>query len=170
MDTIMHEIQDPVVVEANPHLTTETQYIYFSGSMESGKFDMVVKEERVSEGVYSISGASTHSILNIINRNLFDKVVAMLVEAVNNRTRQRNYFRLYSELLDGQITDAEFERTLHENEDEYVLQEQSIPTKEDAVLALDLSRGIKDIATTEDLALLFSFDVDSLEKLAEQND
>lgn len=169
MDTMIYEISEPAVVEENPHLTTEVQYLRFSSNMEDGQFNMLVKEEKISERVYSISGASTHSMLNVIGKSLFDKVVAMMTEAVNNRTRQMNYFRLYSEFLEGQITEDEFGKELQENEDEYILQEQHVPSKDDAILALNLSRKIKNVTTTEDLALLFSFDVNSLEKLAEKN-
>ena len=35
----------------------------------------------------------------------FDKAVSLLIRAINNRTIERNYFKLYSELLDRIITE-----------------------------------------------------------------
>ena len=157
------------VPEENPNLETETQYFCFSGNTEQGELKMVLEEKKISN-MYSLSGKSNQSFLNVVNRGFLDKIVSMLTEAVNNRTRQRNYFRLYNELLENQITEEEFEKEISENEDDYVLEGSRIPDREDAVLALDLARKIKEVGSTEDLALLFSFDVDALEKLAEKNE
>ncbi len=93
-------------------------------------------------------------------------VVRMLVEAVNNRTRERNYFRKYAELLEGMITNEEFDKELENNEDEYVIGSHIIPTSEEINIALQLAERIKDVENTEDLASLFSFDSTYLDNLA----
>ena len=93
-------------------------------------------------------------------------VVNMLIEAVNNRTRERNYFRKYSELLEGIITDEEFDKELVDNEEEYVVSSHIKPSTEELTIALQLADRIKDVENTEDLASLFSFDSTHLDKLA----
>lgn len=98
---------------------------------------------------------------------LFNEIpVKLLIEAVNNRTRERNYFRKYVELLEGDITDEEFDKEIEFNEDEYVVNSNIKPSLEDLKLALQLANHIKDVTNTEDLSSLFSFDSTYLDKLA----
>ncbi len=95
----------------------------------------------------------------------FDKAVSLLIRAINNRTIERNYFKLYSELLDRIITEDEFDKELNEHESEYVISNDIIPTKEELELVLKLIPHIKDVTNSEDLSSLFSFKSNQLDKL-----
>lgn len=96
---------------------------------------------------------------------LFDEKLAnLLVEAVNNRTRERNYFRKYIELLEGEISEDEFEKEIIENEDEYVRSLDKSPDLVDLKLALSIAHKIKDIKTLDDFTSLFSFNEQIVEK------
>ena len=53
----------------------------------------------------------------------------MLVDAVNNRTRERNYYQLYSRMLDNEISEEEFDRAIDENPDEYVISNDKVPSE-----------------------------------------
>ena len=85
------------------------------------------------------------------------EMVDLLTRAVNNRTRQRNYFRLQNNLLEGLITEDDFYKEIEEKEDDYVVEEIEAPTPERLRHALILSQGIKDVQNSEDLSSLFSF-------------
>ncbi len=89
----------------------------------------------------------------------------MLFKAVNNRTRERNYFQLYCNLLDGSITEREFDETIANREDDYIIDESESPSVNKVSLALSLSRKIKDVNSITDLSSLFSFNPNSLENL-----
>lgn len=95
-------------------------------------------------------------------------ITRMLLNAVNNRTRERNYFRLYSELLENSITEEFFNTELEKNEKKYVVSESEVPTKEDVRLALMLTENLMDVNDSEDLASLFSFRSNELEKLLKE--
>ena len=97
-----------------------------------------------------------------------DKMIELLLRAVNNRTRERNYFRKYCELLENEITDEEFDRELEENADEYAICTNYKADKRDLYLAMNISPRIKDISSMEDLSDLFSFERESLIKLIPQ--
>lgn len=97
-------------------------------------------------------------IIDRMTIDLNESTYKMLINAINNRTRERNYFRLYSELKDEIISEEEFERKLDSSEDDFVVCTDIIPSMEDVKKALFLSKQIKDVETSEDLSSLFSFD------------
>lgn len=84
--------------------------------------------------------------------------------AVNNRTRERNYFKKYVELLEGTISDEDFDKAIEDNEDDYVIQEDKEPTLEDVRCVLEMAPELKDVDSVEDLASLFSFKPNSMQK------
>lgn len=88
----------------------------------------------------------------------------LLTRAVNNRTRQRNYFRLYSQMLDKEISEDDFYKLIEENEDKYVVEEIENPSEDKLRHALELSRDILDVDNSEDLATLFSFNGDDTDR------
>lgn len=97
---------------------------------------------------------------SVINRMVgadYSEMVDLLIRAVNNRTRQRNYFRLQNSLLEGLISEEDFYKEIEEKEDDYVIEEVETPTPERIRHAIMLSQGIKDIQNSEDLSTLFSF-------------
>lgn len=88
----------------------------------------------------------------------------LLIRAVNNRTRERNYFRKYVELLEGEITEEDFDREIDENEDEYVVSTNMDASVDDIKIALALQPHLKDVNDVDDMADIFSFSDKSLRK------
>lgn len=84
------------------------------------------------------------------------KLKELLIRAVNNRTRERNYFKKYVELLEGDISDEQFESEIMGNIDDYVVPAGVDCDEEDVKIALELSSRIKGIETTDDFTSLFS--------------
>lgn len=80
----------------------------------------------------------------------------MLVDAVNNRTRERNYYQLYSRLLENEISEEEFDNEIDENPDDYVISTDKVPSEIEFHEAIALSDHIKGIETTGDIESLFS--------------
>lgn len=91
-----------------------------------------------------------------------DRVVELLVRGINNRTRERNYFKKYCELLEGTISEGEFDKEVENHEDDYVVPTNQPTDREDIMIALDVSDKIKDVNYVEDLESLFSFNSDTL--------
>lgn len=106
-----------------------------------------------------------HFIEKVIAGNIFTPVVEMLIEAVNNRTIDRDYFRLYSSFLSGGISEQEFCEEIDSHPEKYVLDGYINPTKEQITLALQLSQRIKEVANSEDISSLFSFNSCAVDKL-----
>jgi len=113
-----------------------------------------------------IAGVSEgDSFINQITGRSFENIYNLLIKAVNNRTVERDYFRLYSEFISGVLSEKDFEKELNEHEDNYVIQNNIIPTKDDVRFALNIAKDIKDVETSEDLSSLFSFNSIEIEKL-----
>ena len=73
-----------------------------------------------TDGNYTaFAGVAKNNTFNI--ERSVDRVGELLVRAVNNRTRERNFFRLYADMLEQNITEEEYSRQLEECQDEYVL-------------------------------------------------
>ena len=95
------------------------------------------------------------------------KSLEFMFEAVNNRTRERNYFKKYAELLMGEISDEEFSKEIEKHESLYVVQPYIEATKNDIKLALSLveNGGLMDVESLDDIADLFSFKYLSVKKM-----
>ncbi len=93
-----------------------------------------------------------------------DRLSELLIRAVNNRTRERNYFKKLVALFQDEITEEEFDKEIEENENEYVITTNEIPTREDLALACEISKHIKDVKGVDDLSALFSFNPESMIK------
>ena len=93
-----------------------------------------------------------------------ERLRKLFTRAVNNRTRERNYFKLYCEMLDGNITEEEFDKEIDDNEDKYIINQNENASIEDIELALDVSPQLMDVKDTNDMAELFSFSEDSMLK------
>lgn len=115
-----------------------------------------------NERVTTFAGVVRNEVLFVdgINGNIKE----LLVTAVNNRTRERNYFKKYVELLEGTISDDEFDKAIEDNEDDYVISEDKEPTLEDVQCVLEMAPELKDVNSVEDLASLFSFKPNSMQK------
>lgn len=107
----------------------------------------------------------TASLKGIVTRIIHvDRLSELLIRAVNNRTRERNYFKKLVELFQNEITEEEFDKEIGDNEDEYVITANEIPTYEDLVLAYEVVKHVKDVKSIDDLSALFSFNQKSMIK------
>lgn len=94
-----------------------------------------------------------------------EEAIDLLLKAVDNRTKERDYFRLYCDLLDNTITEEEFDRIVNEHMDDYVVKEDVRPNLSKLQIALNLSKRIRNIDTVEDLSSLFSFKSNDIKSL-----
>ena len=123
--------------------------------MQDGVFVAVKQSD--NDNVFFAGISQGSSVISRIVGADFSEMVELLTRAVNNRTRQRNYFRLHNYLLEGVISEDDFYREIEEKEDEYVVEEKETPSPERLRYAMILSQGIKDVQNSEDLSSLFSF-------------
>lgn len=120
--------------------------------------------------VVSVSNERVTTFAGVVRNEVFfvdginGNIKELLVTAVNNRTRERNYFKKYVELLEGTISDDEFDKAIEDNEDDYVISEDKEPTLEDVQCVLEMAPELKDVNSVEDLASLFSFKPNSMQK------
>lgn len=119
-------------------------------------------------GITAAISVNIHQQTLIIN--VEDKVLDIMSVAVNNRTRERNYFKLYSQLLENKISDEEFDRLIDENPDEYVQE----PYRHFGPLELEIARraseNIMDVDDVSDMATLFSISNESIQKCIAANE
>ena len=109
-----------------------------------------------TDGNYTaFAGVAKNNTFNI--ERSVDRVGELLVRAVNNRTRERNFFRLYADMLEQNITEEEYSRQLEECQDEYVLPLPVEADMTDIETAVQLSRHIKGVESMDDFQSLFSF-------------
>lgn len=93
-----------------------------------------------------------------------DRLRRLLTRAVNNRTRERNYFKLYCEMLDGIITEEDFDKEIDNHEDKYVINQNEDASIEDIELALEIYPDLMDVKDPNDMAEVFSFSDKSMQK------
>ena len=105
--------------------------------------------------------SANHDFYNPLN----ETPINLLKTAVNNRTRERNYFRLLTQFLNGDISEAEFEKEIEDNEDRYVLDCSHEPSLSQFEMACFLSSGILDVESADDFLSLFSFSEEKSFKL-----
>lgn len=127
-----------------------------SGLLKDGAF--VALQPNGSDNVLFAGVSEGLSVINRIVGIDYMEVQELLTRAVNNRTRQRNFFQLQNSMLSGEITEDEFYKRIEENADDYVVEEMERPTQKRLYNALYLSQSIKDVHNSEDLSNLFSFD------------
>jgi len=93
-----------------------------------------------------------------------DRLKDLMTRAINNRTRERNYFKLYCDMLDGNITEEEFDKEIEQNEDKYIIKQDHDASTEDIEVALEVSPSIMDVKSPDDMAEIFSFSEKSMQK------
>lgn len=109
-------------------------------------------------------------ITGTVNKAMFfnistaDRLKELMTRAINNRTRERNYFKLYCDMLDGSITEEEFDKEIEENEDRYVIKQNQDASVEDMEVALEVSPLLMDVKSPDDMAEVFSFSEKSMQK------
>lgn len=122
-----------------------------------------IKMVSCDNGVCTVfAGIANNKVINI-NSNL-ERKNELLIRAVNNRTRERNYFRKYSELLEGEISEEEFDKEIDEHEDDYVISTNENASLNDIELALELCPLLKDVKDVDTMADIFSFKDSSIRK------
>lgn len=109
------------------------------------------------------AGIADNRFVNRLSHQL-DLNSKLLIRAVNNRTRERNYFRLYNQLLEKEITDEEFDAEIAANSDDYVVCNNEDADKNDIVAALALCPYLKDVNDVDNMADVFSFSYESIRK------
>ena len=112
--------------------------------------------------ITAFAGVAKNNTFNI--ERSFDRARELLVRAVNNRTRERNFFRLYSDMLEQNITEEEYSRQLEEFQDEYVLPLPVEADMTDVETAVQLSEQIKGVESMDDFQSLFSFSESSIHR------
>lgn len=103
----------------------------------------------------------------IIEKN--DLLVDLYIRAINNRTRELNYLKLYSQLLRGDISDNYFNEEIDKNEDDYIIPAGADADSGEIELALQIAPNLKGIETVEDFMYLFSFNDKSVRKYMAEN-
>lgn len=141
--------------------TTVNTYLSLNGDTFTA-VAIIGPEKTVFAGVATTSSFTT-TFVQTDNR-----LTDLLITAVNNRTRERNYFRKYCELLEGQLSDEAFDKEIEENRDEYVVSLGKEADLTDINLALKISPYLKDVQDPDDMATLFSFSRKSMQKSIEQ--
>lgn len=148
-------MEKKITIIASSEHKNEVQKI--KGSMSEGVFMGITMPDNPDNIIFAGITSGTAVFDRMIGMDQ-SEMYELMTKAVNNRTRQRNYFRLYSELLEGSISEKEFYKFIEENEDDYVIDGNEKPTVEKIKKALYLASHIKDVKTSEDISNLFSFD------------
>lgn len=158
------EIGKSVVPITVVESSLEEKSTYTFGQFKDGAFIAIMQDN--CEEVMFAGISAGNSVINRIAGIDYEEMLELMTRAVNNRTRQRNFFRLQNSLLEGEINEKDFYKILDENSDDYVIEETENPSIERLFHALELSNNIKDVNTSEDLSSLFSFDsIDINDKL-----
>lgn len=98
---------------------------------------------------------------------LRERQCKLLIKAVNNRTRERNYFRLCNQLAENELTEDKFDEEIDRNEDDYVVPEGDDTSMEDLEAALSIAPYLKGVDSTDDFLSLFSIADHSITKYIE---
>lgn len=89
----------------------------------------------------------------------------MLLRAINNRTRERNYANICLQLAEGQISEEEFAKEITDNENRYVISFAEQTSPEEIQIAALLATEVLDVDTEDDFRELFSIGSASLSNL-----
>lgn len=116
------------------------------------------------EDIYFTGHSNLPSLQNWMDGSIPRRFVELVTNAINNRTRERNFSRLNERLASGDITEDEFDKAISERENEFVIQCNIKPTEWDMKAAALLAENLLDVTDTDDLAVLFSFDENEMKK------
>ena len=151
--------ESEIKVNGSNNIEQSTFFIYNSSSTHIEGVHKPVENATV------FIGKTKGNPLNFTAGIMSEKVVNLFFRAINNRTVERNYFRLYSEMLEGSISEDEYYAAIKENEDDYVLKNDEMPTREELLAALSIASKVKDVENSEDLSSLFSFNSETVDKM-----
>lgn len=107
--------------------------------------------------------------METINHKHDDLFVDLYIRAINNRTRELNFFRLCSSMLRGDISNDDFNEEIYKNKDDYIAPAGVDADSDEIELALQIAPNIKGVETVEDFMYLFSFSDKSVRKYMAQN-
>ena len=91
-----------------------------------------------------------------------NKVYDLLIRGFNNRTRERNYYKLYCKFLEGEISEDEFDSEIEENEDRYVVAAPEDRDKETIFTAASICSELLDVNDTDEFSSVFSINEPSI--------
>ena len=114
-----------------------------------------------------ITGKQMSMSLNNTTMFVYDKSRELLIKAFNNRTRERNYFKLYCEMLEGEITEDEFDNEIDSNPDDYVVPAGNNDSLVDVETAMSLVKELKGLESADDFMSIFQFDDKDVHKCIE---
>lgn len=120
------------------------------------------KNLTIAKGDESVSLKTKESFIGEKIFNPSNKIYELLVGAFNNRTRERNYYKLYTKLLEGEITEEQFDSEIEENEDKYVVTAPEDKDKETIFTAASICKDLLDVNDTDEFSSLFSINEPSI--------
>ena len=142
----------------------------YSGENMAASFTTVSMGPDIKVHTAAIAAKGDSFEKALLNSDFAEEAIDLLYKAVDNRTKERDYFRLYCDLLDNTITEEEFDKIINEHMDEYVVKEDYEPDLRRLSVAIELSKSIRNINTVEDLASLFSFNINKIKALAKKEE
>lgn len=144
-----------------------TQDIRFFVNQETGNASSYVVNGNIQMAIYH--GNDVTRFAGIAKTKYFFRPmvpaeeVDLLVRGFNNRTRERNYFKLYCQLLSREITEEDFDREIEEHENLYVVEAPENAEPEEVCSAICLTERLIGIETTDDFTSVFGIDDKSIE-------
>lgn len=116
------------------------------------------------EDVYFTGHSNLPTLQSWLDGSIPRRFIELVTNAINNRTRERNFSRLNEQLASGDISEEDFDKAISEREDEFVIQCNIKPTEWDIKAASLLAENLLDVSDTDDLSVLFSFDDNEVRK------
>lgn len=157
----MNEILNTSDIQTTSATSTVGDSVSYSFYADADTQYVAMKKD---EDVY-FTGHSNHPTLqNWLDGSIPRRFIELVTNAINNRTRERNFSRLNEQLASGDISDEDFDKAISERENEFVIQCNIKPTEWDIKAASLLAENILDVSDTDDLSVLFSFDENEVKK------
>lgn len=119
-----------------------------------------------SQGSVAFAGTTNDSNLRDFFSGIsINRIFSLLVTAINNRTRERNFARLSEQLALEEISEKEYDEEIEMHEDLYVIKCDQKPSILELRTAMQIAPNILDVKDVDDFSVLFSFDEESLQQL-----
>lgn len=163
--TIAFIVMKDFVLPASDTPSTESSSTFYMGTKMVASYTSVYMNSDIKIHKATIAAQGDSFEKALLNSGFVEEAIDLLLKAVDNRTKERDYFRLYCDLLDKSITDEQFDTIINTQTDEYVVKEDIEPDLRRLQVALELSKRIRNTNSVEDLASLFSFDSSKIKSL-----
>ena len=151
------------IMDNTPDIRFQTAFEYGAGATSS--IMIVGVHNPNKEAGFFVGSYRGDSFTSILNSFVPENAISLLIRAINNRTVERNYFRLYSQLLEDSISEDRFDEEIEHHEEDYVISTDHKPSQEEVQFILRIADKIKDLNNSTDMATLFSFDMDQTDNL-----